>query len=486
MEVAEVKIWGKLAGAVAWDSKDGFATFEYDPGFKQLGWDLSPLKMPVSGSQNRFSFPELKPDNVSEYTTFKGLPGLLADALPDRYGNQLINLWLAQQGRPQDSMNPVEMLCFIGSRGMGALEFEPTVLKESKRTFSVEIDSLVATAQKLLNQRAAFTTNLNKDEAQAVLDILKIGTSAGGARPKALISWNQKSGEVKSGQTKAPNGFEHWLIKLDGVSDVQLGSSHGYGRVEMAYYTMALNCGINMMPSRLLEENGRAHFMTKRFDREGGDVKHHIQTFCAIKHFDYNQVNSFSYEQLFQCMRELKLTYADAEQMFRRMVFNVIARNCDDHTKNFSFILKQGQKWELAPAYDLCHAFRPGSAWVSQHALSVNGKRKDISKLDLMVVGESIRCKKASEIISEINETIREWKRFANDSNVNPALPGQGLSGNPAGRGVSHTPPKDFRCIRPFRRLISPHPMAYAIRHDYWRMRYAATRSCRESPVPPV
>ena len=422
MTVAEVKIWGKLVGAVAWDEETSYATFEYDPSFIQLGWDLSPLKMPVASVSRPVSFPELRKEKNSEYDTFKGLPGLLADALPDKYGNQLINLWLAQQGRPQNSMNPVEMLCFIGTRGMGALEFEPAVLKETKRTFSIEIDSLVATAQKMLDKREAFTTNLNKDEEQAVLEILKIGTSAGGARPKAVIAWNEKSGEVKSGQTKAPKGFEHWLIKLDGVSDVQLGSSHGYGRVEMAYHNMAVACGIEMMSSRLLEENGRAHFMTKRFDREGNEVKHHIQTFCALKHFDYNLVNSFSYEQLFQCMRELKLSYADAEQMFRRMVFNVISRNCDDHTKNFSFLLKQGGKWELSPAYDLCHAYRPGSEWVSQHALSLNGKRKEITKADLLVIGESIRCKKASEIIDEINDTVNQWEVFADDVNVKTYL----------------------------------------------------------------
>ena len=411
-----------LAGAVAWDEESSYASFEYDPSFRQLGWDLSPLKMPVASAIRPFSFPELRKGKNLEYDTFKGLPGLLADSLPDKYGNQLINLWLAQQGRPQDSMNPVEMLCFIGTRGMGALEFEPTMLKETKRTFSIEIDSLVDIAQKMLDKREAFTTNLNKKEEQAVLEILKIGTSAGGARPKAVIAWNEKNGEVKSGQTKAPKGFEHWLIKLDGVSDAQLGSSHGYGKVEMAYYNMAKACGIEIMPSRLLEENDRAHFMTKRFDREGAEVKHHVQTFCALKHFDYNLVNSFSYEQLFQCMRELKLTYADAEQMFRRMVFNVIARNCDDHSKNFSFLLKQGGKWELSPAYDLCHAYRPGSEWVSQHALSINGKRKEIIKADLLVIGESIRCKKASEIIDEINETVNQWGKFANDVHVNNTL----------------------------------------------------------------
>jgi len=422
MRVAEVKIWGRLVGAVAWDDQTGYATFEYDAGFKQLGWDLSPLKMPVSDQRRLFAFPELRATEPSVLDTFKGLPGLLADALPDSYGNQLINLWLARQGRPQNSMNPIEMLCFIGTRGMGALEFEPVVLKESKRSFSVEIDDLVATAKRMLDQREAFTANFNDDDQQAVSDILKIGTSAGGARPKALIAWNAKTGEVKSGQTKAPKGFEQWLIKLDGVSDTQLGSSHGYGRVEMAYFNMARACGIDMMPSRLLEENGRAHFMTKRFDREGGDVKHHVQTFCAMKHFDYNQVTGFSYEQLFQCMRELKLSYADAEQMFRRMVFNVVARNCDDHTKNFAFLLKQGGQWELAPAYDVCHAYRPDSVWVSQHALSVNGKRTNITKADVLTIADSIGCKRAGEIIEVISNTVSQWEVFADEVQVHPRL----------------------------------------------------------------
>jgi len=422
MNTAFVKIWGELVGAVAWDEKTGMASFEYEAKFKKRKWDLAPLKLPINSAKQIFSFPELRKNKNAAFDTFKGLPGLLADVLPDKYGNQLINLWLAQQGRPQDSMNPVEMLCFIGSRGMGALEFEPTTIKESKKTFSIEIDSLVDIAQKMLSKRESFTANLQKEEEKAVMEILKIGTSAGGARPKAVIAYNEKTGEVKSGQTKAPNGFEHWLIKLDGVSDVQLGESKGYGRVEMAYYRMAIACGIEMMPSRLLEENGRAHFMTKRFDREGGETKHHIQTFCALKHFDFNLVSSFSYEQLFQTMRELKLTYQDMEQMFRRMVFNVIARNCDDHTKNFSFRLKQGGNWELSPAYDVCHAYRPGSEWVSQHALSMNGKRNNITKEDLMLIGASIKCKKSSEIIDQINDEVNNWKQHANEVNVSPEL----------------------------------------------------------------
>ena len=422
MDVAEVKIWGKLVGAVAWDETTGIASFEYDPNFKKLNWDLAPLKMPITSARKVISFPELRRDKNAEFDTFKGLPGLLADMLPDKYGNQLINIWLAQNGKPQDSMNPVEMLCFIGSRGMGALEFEPATIKGNKRTFSIEIDSLVGIAQKMLSKRESFTTNLQKDEEKAVLDILTIGTSAGGARPKAVIAYNEKTGEVKSGQAKAPDGFEHWLIKLDGVSDVQLGASKGYGRVEMAYYNMAKACGIDMMQSRLLEENGRAHFMTKRFDREGGELKHHIQTFCAIKHFDFNQVNSFSYEQLFQTMRELKLDYQDTEQMFRRMVFNVIAQNCDDHTKNFSFRLKKDGKWELSPAYDICYAYSSDNRWISQHALSMNGKRKDIRKEDLLSVEPTIKTKKALSIITEISENVSQWKKFADDVNLIPEL----------------------------------------------------------------
>lgn len=416
MNAAYIKIWNEVAGAVLWDERIGCATFEYDPGFKRLMWELSPLKMPLTESRSIYSFPELRKDLRTGFDTFKGLPGLLADVLPDKYGNQLIGSWLAMQGRSQ--MNPVETLCFIGTRGMGALEFEPVALKEGKRAFSVEIDELVSIASRLLSDRNSFTTNTKKEKEEAIKDILKIGTSAGGARPKAVIAFNETTGEVRSGQATAPKGFEHWLIKLDGVSNVQFGEGTGYGRVEMAYYLMAIDCGIEMMPSRLLEENGRAHFMTKRFDREDGDVKHHIQTFCAMKHFDFNEVLSFSYEQLFQTMRELKLTYPEAEQMFRRMVFNVFARNCDDHTKNFSFRLKKGERWELAPAYDVCHAYKPHHQWVSQHALSINGKRTGIEKSDLMVVGKSIQCKHAASIIDEIEAVVFNWKKYAHQTGV--------------------------------------------------------------------
>ena len=415
---AFVKIWGETIGAIAWNAETAVASFEYDPKFIAAKIDLAPIKMPINNSIKRiFSFPELR--NIK---TFKGLPGLLADVLPDDYGNQLINSWLAQQGRPENSMNPVELLCFIGTRGMGALEFEPSQLKPNKRAFDVEVANLILISQKMLSKRVDFETNLTEDEQSAMLDILKIGTSAGGARPKAIIAYNEKTGQVKSGQTEAPKGFEHWLIKLDTVSDVQFGESTGFGRIEMAYYLMAKACKIEMMECRLLEENGRAHFMTKRFDREKGDQKHHIQTLCAMQHYDFNQITSFSYEQLFQTMRILRLPYPQANQMFRRMVFNVIARNCDDHTKNFAFRLKKDGNWELTPAYDICFAYRPGSDWVSHHNLSINGKRTAITRDDLLIVAKAMNIKKANNIVDQISKTVTSWYKFAEVANVDNKL----------------------------------------------------------------
>jgi len=349
------------------------------------------------------------------------LPGLLADALPDKYGNRLINEWLARSGRDPDSLNPVERLCFIGSRGMGALEFEPIIGNNSNRTESLKISSLVEAAQDIMNERSSLNTNISADKIKALKEIINVGTSAGGARPKAIIAFNQKSGEVRSGQTNAPAGFEHWLIKLDCSGDLQLNESKDWGRIEMAYYNMAIDSGIDMMESRLLEENGRAHFMTKRFDREGSRIKHHIQTFCAMKHFDYNETNSFSYEQLFQTMRELHLPYPDAEQMFRRMVFNVMARNHDDHTKNFAFRLRQGYNWELAPAYDMCFASDSQNKWINQHVLSINGKRKNIQKKDILQLARSMNIKKAGQIIEEVNKVVALWNDYADAVNISPA-----------------------------------------------------------------
>jgi len=421
VDAANIYIWGEFVGAVRWDNEQQLASFMYDKRFLQKNWDLSPIKMPISNGERIYSFPELRAFKDEE-NTFKGLPGLLSDALPDRYGNQLINIWLAQNGRPANSMNPVEQLCFIGSRGMGALEFEPSQLISNKKSFDIELNSLVNIAKNILAKREGFETNLNQDEQAALNEILRIGTSAGGARPKAVIAYNQKTGKIKSGQVKAPKGFEQWLIKLDGVSNAQFGETYGYGRVEYAYYLMAIDCGIDMMPSKLIEENERAHFMTKRFDREEGNVKHHIHTFCGIQHFDYNNVTGYSYEQLYQTMRLLRLTYPEAEQMFRRMVFNVLASNNDDHTKNFSFLLKKDSKWQLAPAYDLCYSYDPKSIWVSQHALSINGKRKNIFREDLLSIAKANSIRKPDKIIDEIKNIICNWQEYADKAGVNKKL----------------------------------------------------------------
>jgi serine/threonine-protein kinase HipA len=422
VELAEIWIWEEYAGAVLWNEQNQLASFEFQQDFHKKGWDLSPIKMPIANSGEIFSFPELRKGRTGEYDTFKGLPGLLADALPDRYGNQLINLWLEQLGRAPNSMNPAEQLCFIGSRGMGAMEFVPSHAQTSKRPFPIEISSLVDAAAEMLNRRSKPIGNLNIEEQKALTEILKIGTSAGGARPKAVISFNPITGEVKSGQGPNLKGFEHWLIKLDGVSDAQFGESQGWGRVEYAYHLMAKACDIDMMECRLLEEGKRAHFMTKRFDRGEKNEKHHVQTLCGIQHFDYNDMFAFSYEQVFLTMRMLRLTYPEAEEMFRRMVFNILATNCDDHTKNFSFILKKDQPWRLAPAYDMCYAYDPTNLWVRQQTLSVNGKRENITKEDLMTIAKANSIKKGEQIIAEINAVVKNWAIFAKRTVLNSEM----------------------------------------------------------------
>lgn len=415
---AFVNIWNKRVGAIAWNSETGIGSFEYSPSFLKNKWNLAPLKMPIDRAEKKiFSFPELR-----NSPTFKGLPGLLADILPDKYGNALINNWLTRHGRPTDSLNPIEILCFIGSRGMGALEFEPVQPKTNDKATQIEIGSLIEVAEGILSGRKDFSTDLTLDEEKALLDILKIGTSAGGARAKAVIAYNPKTKKVLSGQTKVPKGFEHWLIKFDGIADKQFGASNGYGRVEMAYHLMALEAGIEMTECRLLEENGRAHFMTRRFDRTTVTGKLHVQSLCALQHYDFNEVHLYSYEQLFETMRILGLPYPQAEQLYRRMVFNVMGRNCDDHTKNFAFIMDKTGEWKLSPAYDICHAYRPGSDWVSQHALSINGKRKNITKTDLIGFAKLMNIKKADSIVNQIADVIRNWGIYAEKAKVDPPL----------------------------------------------------------------
>lgn len=411
---AFVKLWGQIVGAIAWNPEKEVASFEYDHKFDLEKYAVSPVKMP---SKNRiYSFPELR--NVE---TFKGLPGLLADSLPDKYGKELINVWLAQNGRPENSLNPVELLCFIGKRGMGALEFEPNVQPDIK-SYTLELSGLIETTQKLLQNKENVQLHTTNKMRDTMLDVLKMGTSAGGARPKAIIAYNEQTGEIKSGQALTETGFEHWLIKFDGVNDTQFGASTGYGRVEMAYYQMATDFGIEMMECKLIEESDRAHFMTKRFDRNKANQKLHTQTFCALQHYDFQNIYGYSYEQLFQTMRALRLSYAEAEQMFKRMVFNVIARNCDDHTKNFSFMMDQTGKWKLAPAYNVCHAYRPGSDWVSQHNLSINGKRKDFVLADFIKIAEQNSIRNPKKILTECIEIVGNWEKYANQCKIETKL----------------------------------------------------------------
>ncbi len=414
---AFIHLWNKRVGAVSWDTATGIGTFEYDSAFLQTGLNPAPIKMPTDIGRTIFRFSDLR-----DLQTFRGLPGLLADSLPDKFGNALINTWLTRNGRPTNSLNPVEILCFTGTRGMGALEFEPATPKSNTVSSKVEISSLVEIAEEILSGKKKVKGKLIANQEKALMDILKIGSSAGGARAKALIAYNVKTGAVRTGQAASPKGFSQWLIKFDGVIDKQFGSSSGYGRVEMAYYLMSKDAGIKMTECRLLEENGRAHFMTKRFDRVRATGKLHVQSFCAMQHYDFNEVNSYSYEQLFETMRILGLPYPNAEQLYRRMAFNVMGRNCDDHTKNFAFIMDKNGEWTLSPAYDVCHAYHPGSGWASQHALSVNGKRKNITREDLIYVARQMNIKRPERILNEVANGIQKWDFYANQVKVESKL----------------------------------------------------------------
>ena len=417
MLTAKVKIWNRLIGAALWDERSETGSFEFDKAFTKNEWDLAPLMMPLAEVNRGNTIYEFKQLNKN---TFYGLPGLLSDALPDKYGTTLINAWLAANGRAAGSMNPVERLCYMGKRGMGALEFEPSIHTVKESSVPVEIKSLVAIAEQILGQKKAFTANIKKDFKKGLEDIIRVGSSAGGARAKAIIAYNESTGEVRSGQVAAPKGFTHWLLKFDGVSNKALGDPAEYGRIELAYYHMAMDCEIEISESRLLEENGRAHFMTRRFDRVKGKEKLHVQSLCAMQHYDFSAVGAYGYEQAFQTIRSLRLPATAAEQLYRRMVFNVIARNLDDHTKNISFIMDNTGAWNLAPAYDVTYSYNPESIWVSQHNLSINGKTKDITKDDLLKVGKEMNVKQAKGIVEKTKAVVRKWADYAEKTGVKP------------------------------------------------------------------
>ena len=416
VSVIEVWVWGRFAGAVALDPSLDYYAFEYDPTWKRTGVELSPLHMSLKESRSVYVFPTLP-----EATYFR-LPALLADALPDDFGNALIDAWMAQRGIVKSSVTALDRLAYMGKRGMGALEFRPARGAHKESSAPVEMKQLVEEARRLVQG----TFSVDHEAKAALANIIKVGTSAGGARAKAVIAWNPATDEVRSGQFDAAPGFEHWLLKFDGVGkDEELGTGEGYGRIEFAYYLMATAAGIRMSDSRLLEENGRAHFMTKRFDREvigGKTLKHHIQTLCAINHLDFRQRDTHDYSQLFMTASELALDDDALNQIFRRMAFNVMGRNCDDHTKNFGFILRQEQPWNLSPAYDVTHAYNPMGEWTYQHLMSVNQKFKDISKADLLEVASRFSVRRPENVLSDVRSAIDSWSQFARRANLSPSL----------------------------------------------------------------
>lgn len=408
---AQVNIWGKNAGTIAWNRNRQVAAFEFSKDFDRELWNISPIMMP-HGLRRTYSF------SSSDTETFDGLPGLFADSLPDAYGRALLEKWLQRSGRTET--NPIERLCYQGRRGMGALEYIPTIGNELDQISKIEIDGLVKTASEALSAKRELKTNLSDDE-QAILEIIRVGTSAGGQRAKAVIAYNKETEEVMSGQVDAPEGFEHWLIKLDGVKNGTLGEgeTRQYGRIEYAYYKMAQSCGIDMTECMLKEENGKAHFMTKRFDRIGCKEKIHMQTLCGIAHYDYKLWHAYSYEQAFSVMRRLRLGYDEQEQMYRRMVFNVIARNQDDHTKNISFLMNQKGVWHLSPAYDVTWSYNPTGRWTSQHQMSINNKWENVDRTDLEAFADNVGIKRCDEIIDQVKNGVSHWMEIADKCGLN-------------------------------------------------------------------
>ena len=409
VDVAQVNLFGRPLGAFRWDERYQVAEFEYDRSFIGKGVEPSPLMMPVREGRI-YSFAGLNRD------TFRGLPGMLADSLPDTYGRALFDRWLALMGRT--SGNPIESLCFLGKRCMGALEFEPAINIGNDSIQQFEIDSLVDVARDALKQKASFVTNLEEDKKAAIAAILRLGTSAGGQRAKAIIAYNKVTKEVRSGQVEAPEGFDYYLIKLDGVSAERgFRETENYGRLEYSFYKLARACGIDMTECSLLEENGRAHFLTKRFDRENGR-KVHMQTLCAIAHYDFQLKRGYSYEQAFNVMRALRLPYSAAREMFHRIVFNVAVRNQDDHTKNISFLMREDGKWRLSPAYDVGYAYNPDGGWTATHQMSVNGKFDGIDRNDLLAFARAEGIKDAAETIDKVADSVSLWPRIAMDCGV--------------------------------------------------------------------
>jgi serine/threonine-protein kinase HipA len=414
--VAEVRLWGTRIGAVAVRGPGAAATFEYDGAFLASGIEVAPLTMPLAPTI--YSFPALA------NTWLHGLPGLLADSIPDAFGNAVIDAWLASQGRLPQDIDAVERLCYTGNRGMGALEFRPAQGPQSRTSTPIEIDALVALASEVLRQREDLKTSFDDpSKTEALREILRVGASAGGARAKAVIAWNPATNEVRSGQVTAPPGFEYWLLKFDGVSnnvDRDLLDPQGFGAIEFAYSRMAVAAGVRMSECRLFEEEGRRHFMTRRFDRRADGDKIHMQSLAAIAHFDFNNPGGHSYEQAIAVARRLGLGVDAVEELFRRMVFNVIARNQDDHVKNIAFLMDRRGAWSLAPAYDVMYAFNPSGRWTAMHQMSLAGKRDGFTFDDFASVARaaSMRRGRAAAIVREVTDAVAAWPSFGRDAGV--------------------------------------------------------------------
>ncbi len=414
-------------GALAPDPRAGVYAFAYFPSWRRGGIELAPVRMPLSASRETFLFPNL-PD-----ATFRGLPGMLGDALPDDFGNALIDAWMAERGIPKSEVTTLDRLAYMGKRGMGALEFKPERGSQRESKAPLKMKSLIEEARKLvLGNRGS-----DAHAKAALANMIRVGTSAGGARAKAVIAWNPKTHEIRSGQFDLAAGYEHWILKFDGVGQYpELGTGEDYGRIEYAYNRMAAAAGIRMSESRLLEENGRAHFMTKRFDRDaatGRTIKHHMQSLCALSHLDFKQRGTHAYAQLFITVAQLGLGDEANREVFRRMAFNVMARNCDDHTKNFGFLLTQGQGWELAPAYDVTHAYNRKGDWTYQHLMSVNGKFDDITRDDLLAEADRFGVRRSKDLLADVRGALENWASYAKEAELRTST----------GDGVS----KDFRLL---------------------------------------
>ena len=415
---AEIRLWGTVIGAVSLDDQNRTADFEYNPSFVQSGIQLSPVVMPLK--KGIYRFPELP------YETYHGLPGLVSDSLPDKFGNSIIDVWLSKQGRLPESFNAVERLCYTGKRGMGALEYYPVIASENIDE-KINVSELVELASMVLRNRKSLNIVLdecNKAEMNTALSqIISVGTSAGGARAKAVIAWNPETNEVRSGQTENSKGFEHWLIKFSGVAgnkDKEDEDREDFGIIEYTYYLMAKEAGINMSECRILDDGKNSHFMTKRFDRDDKGNKFHMQTLCAMAHMDFNQAGAYSYEQFFSVMNKIGIHHLDSVEAFKRMVFNIYAFNCDDHTKNISFLMdKQGQ-WKLSPAYDVSFAYNPNGLWTSSHQMTVNGKRKNFTELDFENCAKfgNLSHREVKNAIADVKAAVSNWKVIAKNSGV--------------------------------------------------------------------